>query len=127
MALFAKLQSSGKCDGISFINSFPLRVSHQKRIYSHKTFKGLAARGKTSTGWFYGFKVHVIINSNGEILDFTITPGNVADSNAEIIERMIKNIHGKVILFLIIHSITLRSLTCVYSPHLTHFWQQTIV
>ncbi len=96
MALFAKLRSSGKCDGISFIDSFPLEVSHQKRISSHKTFKGLAARGKTSTGWFYGFKVHVIINGNGEILDFTITPGNVADNNVEVIERMMKNISGKV-------------------------------
>jgi hypothetical protein len=96
MALFAKLQSSGKCDGISFIDSFPLRVSHQKRISSHKTFKGLAARGKTSAGWFYGFKVHVIINGNGEILDFTITPGNVADNNVKVIERIMKNIHGNV-------------------------------
>jgi hypothetical protein len=96
MALFAKLQASGKCDGISFIDSFPLKVSHQKRISSHKTFKGLAARGKTSTGWFYGFKVHVIINGNGEILDFTITSGNVADNNTKVIERMMKKIHGKV-------------------------------
>ena len=96
LALFAKLQSNGKCDGTSFIDSFPLRVSHQKRISSHKTFRGLAARGKTSVGWFYGFKVHVIINSTGEVLDFTITPGNVVDNNAKVIEQMMQKIHGKV-------------------------------
>jgi len=96
IALFAKLQSIGKCDGISFIDSFPLRVSNQKRISSHKTFRRLAARGKTSVGWFYGFKVHVIINGKGEILDFAITPGNVADNNAKIIEQMMQNVYGKV-------------------------------
>lgn len=96
LAIFAKLQSSGVCDGTSFIDSFPLRVSHQKRISSHKTFRGLAARGKTSMGWFYGFKLHTIINSKGEILDFTISSGNVVDNNAKIIERMMQNIHGKV-------------------------------
>lgn len=96
LALFAKLQSQGKCDGISFIDSFPLKVSHEKRISSHKTFRGLAARGKTSVGWFFGFKVHVIINSSGEVLDFTITPGNIVDNNTEVIEKMMQNIQGKV-------------------------------
>jgi hypothetical protein len=96
LALFAKLQSRGKCDGTSFIDSFPLRVSHQKRISLHRTFRGLAARGKTSVGWFYGFKVHMIINSRGEVLDFTITPGNVVDNNAKVIEQMMQNIYGKV-------------------------------
>jgi len=96
LAIFAKLQSQGKCDGVSFIDSFPLRVSHQKRIPSHKTFRGLAARGKTSTGWFFGFKVHVIINSKGEVLDFAITSGNIVDNNTEIIEKLMQNIHGKV-------------------------------
>jgi hypothetical protein len=96
LALFAKILSQGKCDGTSFIDSFPLRVSHQKRISSHRTFRGLAARGKTSVGWFYGFKVHMIINSRGEVLDFTITPGNVVDNNAKVIEQMMQKIHGKV-------------------------------
>jgi Transposase DDE domain len=96
LAIFAKLQSVGICDGTSFIDSFSLQVSHQKRILSHKTFRGLAARGKTSLGWFYGFKVHLIINTKGEILDFAITPGNIVDNNPKIIEQMMQNIHGKV-------------------------------
>lgn len=96
LAIYAKLRSNGICNGISFIDSFPLRVSHQKRIPSHKTFQGLAARGKTSMGWFYGFKVHIIINSYGEIIDFTITSGNISDNNAKVIEQMMQKIHGKV-------------------------------
>ena len=96
LALFAKLRSEGVCDGYSFIDSFPLEVSHPKRVRSHKTFQGLASSGKTSVGWFYGFKVHVIINSRGELLDFTITSGNVADNNAQIIEQLTKAISGKL-------------------------------
>lgn len=96
LGLFAKLRSHGNCDGHSFIDSFPLRVSHEKRISSHKTFRGLAARGKTSTGWFYGFKVHLIINGKGEVLSFTITPGNVVDNNSTVIEQITKNMYGKI-------------------------------
>jgi hypothetical protein len=47
------------------------------RIQYHKTFAGLARCGKTSTGWFYGFKLHLIVNDHGELLDFVLTPGNV--------------------------------------------------
>lgn len=96
LALFAKLCSSNPCDGISFIDSFPLPVSHQKRISSHKTFRGLAARGKTSVGWFFGFKVHIVINRHSEIVDFNITPGNVADNNPRIIEQLMQKVWGKI-------------------------------
>lgn len=96
LAIFAKLQSSAECNGFSFIDSFPLRVSHEKRVYSHKTFRGLAAKGKTSTGWFYGFKLHVVINTKGEIIDFEITAGNVSDNNAPVIEKLMQKVHGKV-------------------------------
>jgi len=94
--IFAQLHALGKCDGISYIDSFSLSVSHQKRISSHKTFKGLASRGKTSIGWFYGFKVHLIINGWGEIIDFIITSGNVFDSNEKVIEKITRKIYGKV-------------------------------
>jgi hypothetical protein len=96
LALFAKLRSSNPCDGISFIDSFALPVSHTKRISSHKTFKELAKRGKTSMGWFFGFKVHVVINKHGEIIDFVITSGNVADNSQRVIERLTHNVWGKI-------------------------------
>ena len=96
LAIFARLQSSGACEGASYIDSFPLRVSNQKRISSHKTFQGMAIRGKTSMGWFYGFKLHLIINTQGEILNFAVTPGNVVDNNQQLIERLTRNISGKI-------------------------------
>ena len=96
LLIFAKLQASARCNGISFIDSFPLRVSHEKRTLGHKTFSGVAARGKTSMGWFYEFKIHVIINGAGEMLNFTITSGNVTDNNSHVIDLLTQEIHGKV-------------------------------
>lgn len=69
----------GGVTGISFVDSTPLKVCHTRRIHSHKVFKRVAKRGKTSTGWFYGFKLHVVFNDQGELLAFMITTGNVDD------------------------------------------------
>ena len=69
----------GNCTGISFVDSTILTVCHARRINSHRVFKTMARRGKTSTGWFYGFKLHLIINDSGEILAYMLTAGNVDD------------------------------------------------
>ena len=95
IAVFAQL-NEGACTGKTLIDSAKLEVSHSRRIQSHKTFKGLAQRGKTSVGWFYGFKIHLTINENGEILNFLITPGNIADNNEEVLMSTTKNLFGKV-------------------------------
>ena len=95
MMIFLQLQAKNKCTGISYIDSFSLEVSHPKRIYFHKTFKNLAKRGKTSVGWFYGFKLHLITNQFGEILSFAITPGNVMDNNNTLIYTLTKDLFGK--------------------------------
>lgn len=68
-----------RCTGISFIDSTPLRVCHNLRIASHRVMAGLAKRGKTSTGWFFGFKLHLLTNDRGELLNVCFTPGNVDD------------------------------------------------
>ena len=57
-------------------NSRCLKVCHNRRIGSHRVFKGVAARGKTSVDWFYGLKLHLVVNECGELLNITVTPGN---------------------------------------------------
>lgn len=69
----------GLCTGISFIDATSLVVSHNRRINQHRVFKETAARGKTSTGWFFGFKLHLVVNELGEILGCCVTPANVDD------------------------------------------------
>jgi hypothetical protein len=72
-------QQIGDCTGISFVDSTPLEVCHPARIGQHRVFAATAQRGKTSVGWFYGFKLHLIVNDRGELLSFCLTPGNVDD------------------------------------------------
>lgn len=69
----------GNCTGIQFIDSTPLRVCNNRRIQQHKVFKAVAARGKCSLGYFYGFKLHLVINERGELLSFSISKGNLDD------------------------------------------------
>lgn len=96
MMLFLKSRCLGKCSGISFIDSTHLRVCHNRRIHNHKVFNGVAERGQCSIGWFYGFKLHLIINDKGEILSFYLTKGNVDDRNLKMITNMTKEIFGKL-------------------------------
>jgi hypothetical protein len=94
--LYIQLYRRGNATGISFIDSTPLKVCHNRRIYQHKVFSGIAARGKTSTGWFYGFKLHLVINDCGEILSFYLTAGNVDDRNMDVIGRLCRDLTGKL-------------------------------
>jgi len=96
LVVYLKTQSMGNCTGISFIDSTPLRVCHNRRIHSHKVFKGIAERGHCSIGWFFGFKLHLIINDKGELLDFVITQANVDDRQPLIAGKMLKQVWGKL-------------------------------
>lgn len=88
------LSKRGSVTGISFVDSTALAVCRNQRILSHKVFRGLAERGKTSMGWFYGFKLHLIINDRGEIITFAITPGNVDDRKP--VSKMAGRLFGKL-------------------------------
>ena len=69
----------GTCSGISFMDSTSLKVCHNRRIAQHRVFKDFAARGKTSVDWFFGFKLHLVVNHQGELINITVTPGNTDD------------------------------------------------
>jgi len=94
--LFLHHQCRGECTGISFIDSTVIRVCHNKRIKRNKVFKGLAEVGKSTMGWFFGFKLHLIINDKGEIQSFYLSKGNVDDRNAKIITAMTEKLFGKL-------------------------------
>src|SRR5690606_715483 len=85
----------GECTGISFIDSTVLRVCHNKRIRRNKTFEGIARVGKSTMGWFYGFKLHLVINDKGEILSFYLSKANVDDRNARAITHLTEKLFGK--------------------------------
>jgi len=96
LILYLMKDSFGKCSGINFVDSTSLDVCDNHRIHSHKVFKEFAKRGKSSTGWFFGFKLHIIINDRGEILSFCLTPANVDDKDWGVMSHLTKNIFGKL-------------------------------
>jgi hypothetical protein len=96
IVLFLKTCRMGKCTGISFIDSTAIKVCHIKREHQHRVFDGTATKGKSTLGWFFGFKLHLIINDKGEIIDFVITQGNIDDRAPLSMESFIRNVSGKL-------------------------------
>ena len=84
----------GACTGISFIDSTSLAVCHPARIQQHRVFRVDARRGKTSVGWFYGFKLHLVVNDRGELLAFCLTPGNTDDRTP--VPRLVRRLFGRL-------------------------------
>jgi hypothetical protein len=95
MCLFVayKTKQSRKT-GLYFIDSPPLEVSHPKRAHQHKVFKGWASWGKTSKGWFYGLKYHLVINQYGELMSFYVSSGNISDTNAKVLFLLTNKLKG---------------------------------
>lgn len=96
LIMFVSSCCIGECTGISFIDSTKLAVCRNQRIKQHRQFKDVAQRGYTSTGWFYGFKLHLIINDKGEVVSFQLTKGNVSDNNENLLLRLCNDMFGKI-------------------------------
>jgi hypothetical protein len=93
--LCAYLQTRyGTSTGIAFVDSTALAVCKNKRINRHRVFRGLAKMGKTTMGWFYGFKLHLAINEQGELLAVRLTPGNVDDRVP--VPKLARHFRGKL-------------------------------
>ena len=84
----------GRCTGIAFVDATTLAVCHNLRIPRHKVFRGSARRGQSSMGWFYGFKLHLVINGRGELLGCYLTPGNVDDRRP--VPHLVKGLWGRL-------------------------------
>jgi hypothetical protein len=87
-------QKLSKPTGIAFIDSTTLKVCHNLRIPRHKVFAGVAQRGKGTMGWFYGFKLHLIMNDEGGLLAVKVTEGNVDDRKPVL--DMVDNVTGSL-------------------------------
>ena len=96
MAIFLKTCCLGKFTGISFVDSTPIRVCKNKRIKRNKVLKGTATVGQSTMGWFYGFKLHIVINDKGGILNFAVTQANVDDQDPLKNEGFLKNVFEKL-------------------------------
>jgi len=96
MTILLKQLRLGSCTGISFVDSTPIRVCKNKRIFNHKVFKGIAKRCESNMGYFFGFKLHIIVNDKGEIIDFVIIPGNTDDREPLKDEGFLKRVIGKL-------------------------------
>ena len=96
MSIFLKSCCMGEGTGISFIDSTPVRVCKYKRIDRNKVFAGLAQIGKSTMGYFFGFKLHIVINNKVELLNFVITPGNTDDREPLKNKSFIQALKGKL-------------------------------
>jgi hypothetical protein len=96
LLLFLQTCALGKCTGISIIDSTPLVSCHIKRADRHRTMRGWAAKGKCTMGWFYGFKLHIVINDRGEIIQWALTPGNADDREPLKNKGFTQRLFGKI-------------------------------
>jgi hypothetical protein len=91
---FLNTRCLGEVTGISFIDSTSVAVCHVKRAKAHRTFQGLAGWGKSSVGWYFGFKLHLIINDKSQLLAVALTPGNTDDRKP--VPEMTQDLVGKL-------------------------------
>ena len=96
LTMFLRLSCFGECTGISFVDSTCIPVIHNKRQYGMKVFKGFAVKGKSTMGWYVGFKLHLLCNEKGEIVNFVLTRANVDDRNGAVIDTLTDRVFGKL-------------------------------
>jgi hypothetical protein len=96
LVLYFQCCRLGKLCGLYYADSTSLSVCDNRRIHSNKVFKTQATRAKTSTGWFYGFKLFLVVNAFGEIVKVAFTTANVADNNLQQMLKLFSKLEGLV-------------------------------
>lgn len=96
LTMFLRLACFGEGTRISFIDSTCIPVIHNKREFNMKVFRGIAAKGKSTMGWYIGFKLHLLCNEKGELVNFVLTRGDVNDHEASVIDTLTDNVFGKL-------------------------------
>lgn len=97
LTLFQLTAQAGEVTGFSFIDSTTLAVCRNQRIFQHRVFCGFAKRGKTSMGWFFGFKLHLIVNDRGEVLSWYLSAGNISDNDIGVCDYLTRELWGKLV------------------------------
>jgi IS5 family transposase len=87
----------GRCTGVSYVDSTPLPVCHVRRGGRNRVFGALARFSKTTSGWFFGFKLHLVVSDRGALLGFALTPANVDDRNRDVMARLTERVFGKLV------------------------------
>lgn len=95
LTMFLKPACFGRCSGISFVDSTCMPAVHNKRQLSMKVFKGIAEKGKSTMVWYVGFKLHLLCNEKGGIVNFVLTKANVDDRNENVIDTLTDKAFGK--------------------------------
>ena len=84
----------GKVTGISYIDSTSLIVCKKSRARRHKRFASISGWGKSSVDWFFGLKLHLVVNEKGEILNCKITRANT--DYRFVLEEICSSLFGKL-------------------------------
>jgi len=96
LTMFLRLACFGKCTGISFVDSTCIPVIHNKRQFNMKVFRDIATKGKSTMGWYVGFKLHLLCNEKGELVNFVLTRANVDDREESVIDTLTDKVFGKL-------------------------------
>lgn len=96
LSLFQQIHCSGQCTGFSITDSTPIKVCHVMRSNSNKVFKGTAQKSKGTMGWYFGFKLHLIINDMGEIIEWKLTKSTTDDRIPLKDSQYTRKVFGKV-------------------------------
>ena len=94
--LFVNTNRTGKETGFYYGDSKKMPVCDNLRINRNKVFKGIAGRSKSSTGWFYGLKLFLVINQYGQIMRCIFSPADIADNNIDMMRKMFNKLQGYI-------------------------------